>query len=519
MSKPNYFIIASGSPFWLELASKLERDFELVFCLTDDRISSTLRRRFEHAQISLANDLKFGLFDPSAYEPFPARLRRSPEFMQRQAEALYSFERSSVGGPIAFLDRSSLVSSLADFFWSIVQTHNPRFAIATEAPHTHGDLVLTGVLEAAGVDVLHFQQNGVVPSIRPVIGPKYERVPVHRLLDPEADLRRVNLLSEYRPHVDYFLEQALEEDLVRYERELHSEDADTYSGIKSGWRRFYVPLGWLSEERRQFRNYLRLNGVEETSTPGPTHAAAVGSRWRLFGSALVEGLRQSRNLRSLRDGLERESAADLPDEFATFFLQFEPEKTSIPDGDTYGDQLAAIRAAAKALSGKMVLAVREHPSQLTLLARGFRGRSKDFYRQVNAIPNVHLLNRSVSRAELFARTRLVFTLTGTVGLEARARGIPVVALGHAWYLPLEGIFSLDRKTEVAGAVEAALRWSEGSEGKFCDELWDMLKSDSVVCLLNPSAGRRFKLVEDDVDSLAAIVRALFSGDSQRALGG
>ena len=518
MSKPNYFMISSGAPFWLELSSQLERDFELAFCLTDDRISSSLRERFQDSQLVLAGDLKFGLFDSSVCEPFPPNLRKSSEFILRQTQAMYSFERCSVGGAIAFLDRSSLVSSLADFFWSIVQFHKPRFAIATEAPHTHGDLVLTGVLEAAGIDILHFQQNGIVPSIRPVLGSNYERVLVRRLLDPEADARRVSFLSQYRPHVDYFLEQASTDEVVRYEKEFHSKDSSTYSGIKSGWRRFYIPYGWLMEERRQYRDYVRLNGGEVTSRTAPTHAAAVGRRWRLIGSALLKGLEQSRNLRALRQSLARESVAELPDEFATFFLQFEPEKTSVPDGGTYGDQLAAIRAAARALSGKMVLAVREHPTQLTLLARGFRGRSADFYRQVAAIPNVCLLDSSVSRAELFARTRLVFTLTGTVGLEARARGIPVVTLGHAWYLPLEGVFSLDRETEVAAAVEAAFRWSERSDGKFGDELWDMLESDSVVCLLNPSAGSRFKLVEDDVDSLAAIVRALFSENSQRALG-
>jgi len=178
------------------------------------------------------------------------------------------------------------------------------------------------------------------------------------------------------------------------------------------------------------------------------------------------------------------------------FLHNEPERTSVPDGGVYGDQLAAVRAVAKRLDGRMPLVVKEHPTQLTFIKRGFRARSMAFYRELASIPNVVVASSDVDRRTLLTTSRVVVTLTGKVALEAAALDRPVVALGHAWYSELPGIFCCHGCHDVSQAIEDALNFKSLDSQVFVNSLKNLLCEEFLLFRINPSESRRFDSSED-----------------------
>ena len=69
--------------------------------------------------------------------------------------------------------------------------------------------------------------------------------------------------------------------------------------------------------------------------------------------------------------------------------------------------------------------VKEHPGMLG-------ARPPGFYRTLQPYRSVTLVSGDVSSNEVLAASHVVLTWTGTVGLEALARGIPVVTLGRPY---------------------------------------------------------------------------------------
>ena len=116
------------------------------------------------------------------------------------------------------------------------------------------------------------------------------------------------------------------------------------------------------------------------------------------------------------------------------FLHFQPERTSMPEGGIYAQQLALVRTLSLALPSGWRILVREHPSIFrgpNVFSR--RYRSPEFYKALAGLRNVQLTPMSTSPAELLDHASCVATITGTVGLEALAMGLPVIAFGGpAW---------------------------------------------------------------------------------------
>ena len=488
----------------------LSKSFDLRFAVIDDRLEAEFRN-LTCGEIILGNDLKFGLFDRANCEPFPMNFRDSFHFRKREREAVYSLDRASVGGQIPLQERLILISTFADYFWHVFKVHHPSFGIATESPHTLGDIILHGVAESLGIPILHFQQNPIMPSVRPVLGPNYVRIETSSALGAGADADRVASLKPFRSSIEAFLTQAREPGLARHENALHARDRNTFAGPKSGWRRFYVPFDWLSGEQRQFQTYSSRVKKDFRSVPLPVHKETAGSR-RLGLALRSAGLswQQRRQLIKLRKSLKSVSNSHLPSAHGTFFLQFEPEKSSMPDGGIFSDQLAAARSIASALQDKMPLVVREHPSQLTLIARGFRVRLPRFYDELSRIPNVIVASPEIPREAILQRTKVAITLQGSIGLEARARGIPVIALGHPWYVPLSGVFCPRQFNDIEEMMTKSLEWCPLVPDEVADELWSLIESDSILALLNPSAAGLFPNVESDTETLSRLVTSHFA---------
>ncbi len=140
---------------------------------------------------------------------------------------------------------------------------------------------------------------------------------------------------------------------------------------------------------------------------------------------LYYAIRKNRKENFVREVFELRAKTSIPDvDFILFPLHYQPEETSVRGG-VYAEQLTIIQEIAAHLPKDMYLVVKEHTQQRE--SKGYR--SARWYESVAKIANVILLHRSVHMTQILDKARGVVTISGSVGMEAYAKGIPVLFYG------------------------------------------------------------------------------------------
>jgi len=117
----------------------------------------------------------------------------------------------------------------------------------------------------------------------------------------------------------------------------------------------------------------------------------------------------------------------VPDEKYVYFpLHLQPEATTMLLAPFYLNQLSVIENLSKAIPVGYRLVIKEHPNMLG-------ARPMSFYRRLKHLPNVRLIHPFENGFEVVKHAALIFTLTGTAGLEGLLMKKPVIVLGETYY--------------------------------------------------------------------------------------
>lgn len=153
-----------------------------------------------------------------------------------------------------------------------------------------------------------------------------------------------------------------------------------------------------------------------------------------------------------RASLKRSDIFENPnynEKYACYFLHFEPETALVLLAPFYIDQAALIENIAKSLPIEFKLYVKEHPMMV-----GFRPAA--YYERLLRIPNVRLVKPSIPSYKLIKNSRLVFTVTGTPGLEGVLLKKPVVTFGRVFYNKMDMVRKATSMTSLPELVRDAL---------------------------------------------------------------
>ena len=160
---------------------------------------------------------------------------------------------------------------------------------------------------------------------------------------------------------------------------------------------------------------------------------------RLFPLFLLQARWRSRGLRKFYASCV--TSADYRRKYVYFALHLQPERTTMPEGGFFGDQLLAIDLLAKALPAGWRLYVKEHPCQFEsgdLRHRHFR--DKDDYRKMLTYPNVRLIRAEENSEKLVKGSVCTATITGSTGWEGLVQGKACLVFAAPWYAPCQSCF-------------------------------------------------------------------------------
>jgi len=497
-----YAYFADGNDVWREVAESLASSgIEPGIWLGHPRHLDWVRRRFPSCRILDERRLNHGDFKQSVGEPFPFDIRASSRFSRIENAAIYALQRNARFRPIDFLERRAYSSAVCDFLWQQVKDSEVDGFIASQAPHSSAGLLFAGILEALGRQMLHFDQVPIAPRMVPRIGLDFQEFPL-ALIPREENLDLDNDVDFW---VDRFCTR-LEEQRIAISEERNSRYESDLSG----------PLGLL-----RMVKYARteLNAILQGYAQSSIHPAPSGLQRATWISSLQAARYKRKRLEKLRHEYDLHSFKGLLSaNYWMFLLHFEPEKTTLPNGDLLGDQLYLIRQAAARLPKGTELLVKEHPSQLLSGMNGHVGRANSFYQEASSIPGVRLLPDYVGEIELMRNAEVIFTVTGTVGIEGSILGRPVIYFGHPWYKNFEGTCAF-RDFVQDGEVRGPSLGMSSAGTTVRKSLVDFLLNESLSGTISPGHTRYFLdqgwSERCDVDAIARVCMLHLGSESDQ----
>ena len=162
---------------------------------------------------------------------------------------------------------------------------------------------------------------------------------------------------------------------------------------------------------------------------------------------------------------------------AFYPLHTEPELTINVYAKEFMNQIEVIRLIANSLPVGTRLLIKEHPATIGR-------RTMGYYRKLRQIPNTILLKSETPVFEIINRSLMVFTITGTTGLEGIYLKKPVIYFGHVPYSMLPP--HIAQKADIynfPGQIRDFLdsyKWDEPSVLNFIAAIIDSSKKVNLV---------------------------------------
>lgn len=139
---------------------------------------------------------------------------------------------------------------------------------------------------------------------------------------------------------------------------------------------------------------------------------------------------------------------DIKKKYIFIPLHFQPEMTTSPRGGIFVFQELLIQMISNYLPTDWVIYVKEHPKQNLSF-----GRSLDFYKKINSVSNVFIVDDSVSSFQLMKSSKALAIVTGTLGFKALCNQIPVFVFGEVFYKYAPGVFAIKNEEDLENAFK------------------------------------------------------------------
>lgn len=166
---------------------------------------------------------------------------------------------------------------------------------------------------------------------------------------------------------------------------------------------------------------------------------------------------------------------DFHEDYAFFPLHYDPELSTMVYAPYFTDQIWLIKSIAQSLPINMKLYVKEHPTMVGL-------RSLAYYREIQKIPNVRLINPDVNSIEIIKHTKIALLISSTVGWEALLLGKPVVTFGSVFYNALSIVTHCTAIEQLPTMVKDLLQKTPTNDGELIDFISAMLEESIDINL-------------------------------------
>ena len=464
--KSQSVLYTSFQPYTVEMARLLQEKYQWtpVYWITKPNIDGVVRQHFPgavtHDAYEALKTIPARPFLQSRIQcPDPSLLER---LVKRQLEAMSMFDRQdSHSDDLTYRQRMELYIKLLRYWTYVLKTLKVDVVMFEEGPHNVSNYILYSVAGELGIKTPLFWQTlgklGVISAFRFEEGCWYLRETYLRLLNQPLESCQLSPeLKQYSERLQGSYDVVLQDHLANQAKGMRQ-----LMGEESTWRKIRErvgKLGRLFQWRKNLENIRMLTGQSsfesEFKERGKELVNSSLPYWKWLYYKRVS-IRKKRKVGAYYEAIANRSP-DLSIPYVFCGLQYQPEKSTLPDGELFANQRLMVELLADAIPSDWKIYVKEHPSQVVMdfCRYGELSRSREYYDDLRALAKVELISMTRDSFSLIDGSKAVASVTGTVCWEGVFRQKPGLCFGHSWYLGCEGIFEIHKRDDLESAIKA-----------------------------------------------------------------
>lgn len=439
------FFCVGGLSSWVHIADRLENDHgcTISYWLSGASEPNRFTEKSPECRWHYLHDANRGVFPEFRANRTTLDREVIRRYREYESTAVRLMDRLDAGYTFSYSERKRHYFNLVSFYDGLIRSTAPSFVVFQSSPHFVASYVLYSTAREHDVETYIFTPN---------------RLPGVGYVREDVDLPAAELVAEYERLQDETREVTLSPEREEYlqalcaspndaEHESYGQDAFVRTPSKILKTTARIPLELLPFGSSENRLRSKSHYLKKRHTP-IEHSVLSRFEYRLYD------IRSTLHLRRLR--LAYRELSDEPDVDRAFVyvpLHYQPERTTLPKGNVYNDQLLMIEMLQQVVPDEWLIYVKEHPKQL-IKQDSHQGRSVDLYRDAVDLPSVELVDVNYPSIELVDESMAVATVTGTAGWEGVARGTPALVFGNAWYAPCRGVWQIQTMDDLEEAVKA-----------------------------------------------------------------
>lgn len=345
---------------------------------------------------------------------------RALAMMGRQSESGWEF---------SFSEREHFFEILTCYWSKALRNIPVDFAISRNVPHFASEYILAKICELKKIPFIQYESIWAL-----------KRSYFFRDFESRCPSVEYDTLSEMDAYttINTILNQnsgqysaAKPDYLVEKEKQEIRAKAPTYLA-KDAMR---LPLHFL---RDVYRSTIRKKVITEVNIKkNQSPINKLESMQTPFSLAV-----HKRNARKLIDknkkiygSMVKSSTVNEP--YILFAPNYQPERTTMPDGGEFYDMLKVLRILSSALPSGWKIVYKEHPTIFrwpsNVFLRGHLFRNQEFYNTLSLFESVVCVGAHSNTFELVDKSEAVCSVTGTICFQASVRGIKSVVFGSTWF--------------------------------------------------------------------------------------
>ena len=302
------------------------------------------------------------------------------------------------------------------FFENVLESSEPNFLII-KVTDQHRSNLLERMCRSKGIKVLMLETS---------------RLGYRSTISEEAN--EIDYLESMQSTNDEITLSELRENIKKYDRYKQAKSLRSGGFNFPIWKKIKASLYWMT------------NTFDKEYRMGYDHFGMT--RFNVITNRISAAIKRSYRSSYIDSVLARKVKNE---KFVYFPLSVEPERTLSISAPFYMDQLAIIRNVARSIPVDYKLYVKEH-----MAMRYRHWRPISYYKAVMDLPNVTFIHPSLGNEELIKNCSIVFTVTGTAGLEAAYYGKPSIIFGHTSYDSLPSVHKIENLEDLPKIIRTCL---------------------------------------------------------------
>lgn len=442
-------LLECSAPHWIPVVKQLAlKDMHVVYWTGWNRLAAAVKENFPSC---IYHDTLFAkrALDPAGKSSSAGFFDEICESVWREdAQVVYDMmNRFDHSRDLTHVERSLLFYQCLVYWSSVIKNISPDLVIFSAPPHVVYDYIFLCILRRTGVQTLMFEEIPCMPphslytnDYRDGLRDFSTR---HGIISDDVKAAIARMRGEYENGIPQREALARAEMKIQLEggMDVFLENRKTVADIDAKNKGKYV-------ENERLVNISSL--YKERGRSLRQSFEGDFSNTRYMDQMVVE---RKMTIELCDYYHAHVTSAESLNNYIYFPLAGQPERTSNPQADIFSCQILVANLIAHSMPSDLSVVVKEHPNQFHPNFAVNMCRSIEYYQEMLQIQRLKFVASLHNSFDLIDRSLAVATTGGTAGIEAVARGKPVLLFGDAWYRDCPGVHRVKNSTDVARVLE------------------------------------------------------------------